>query len=265
MPFTSPMTKLGPLGSSIRRLFSTTAETNARQYRTVVQRQLKEQPQLYEGFERPRNLMIPKEIPQYPAYPYGESRIFKRADRGLYGGQVITFGNQISEMKNKSRRTWLPNVITKSIWSDALQKSVKMKLTARVLKTLTKEGGLDNYLTKEKPARVKELGLFGWQLRHDVLKAKKLAEQKQIKNYEILKNEKGEDVKVYFKGFYQGENVKLTVGKRKLLTKLFPVVKYNTPGHLTFSAFSVPRKTTTISDVLKECEQYKVDLKDVCL
>lgn len=45
-------------------------------------------------------------------------------------------------------------------------------MTAKVLKTISKEGGIDNYLTKEKSARIKELGPTGWKLRYRVLKEK---------------------------------------------------------------------------------------------
>ena len=44
-------------------------------------------------------------------------------------------------------------------------------MTAKVLKTISKEGGIDNYLTKE-GLRIKELGPTGWKLRYRVLKRK---------------------------------------------------------------------------------------------
>lgn len=42
---------------------------------------------------------------------------------------------------------------------------IKTRLTLRVLKTVRREGGIENYLLKSKPARVKELGPGGWNLR----------------------------------------------------------------------------------------------------
>ncbi|CAL9738503.1 hypothetical protein MOSE0_N12882 [Monosporozyma servazzii] len=112
---------------------------------------------------------MPNKIANYPDYPYGDSRIFKQSNTGLYGGSFIQFGNSISESKHKIRRKWYPNVIHKRLWSEALNKMVQLKLTTKVLRTISHEGGLDNYLCKDKPARIKELGPFGWKLRYDVL------------------------------------------------------------------------------------------------
>lgn len=240
------------------RLFSTSVQNSARAYKSVVNRQLKKTPEYQVGDLRSHKLYIPKEIAKYPAYPYGESRIFKRSDRGLYGGQVISFGNKISEMGNRNRRSWLPNVIVKSLWSESLNKIVKMKLTARVLRTITKEGGLDNYVTKDKEARIKELGLYGWRLRYDIMKAREAAARPPA--YEVVKKDDGSEVRVYYKGEYQGEQIQLTIGKRKLIEKLFPVVKMNTVGELKFGQFNVEHATKSIDELMKECEKLKVDL-----
>lgn len=240
------------------RAFSTSLGNNARAYKSVVNRQLKQKPEYKVGDARPNRLWIPKEVSKYPEYPYGEARIFKRADRGLYGGQVITFGNKVSEMGNRNRRTWLPNVVVKSLWSSALNRVIKMRVTARVLRTITKEGGLDNYVTKDKPARVKELGIFGWRLRYDILRAREAAARPAA--FEIVKKEDGSEVKVFYKGEYFGAPIQLTIGKRKLLEKLYPAVKLNTVGELKFGQFNVPRATKSVEEILKECESLKVDL-----
>lgn len=42
---------------------------------------------------------------------------------------------------------------------------VQTRVTSRVMRTIDKVGGLDNYLLGEKPARQKELGPWGWKLR----------------------------------------------------------------------------------------------------
>lgn len=62
----------------------------------------------------------------------------------------------------------------KKIWSDALQKELYIKMTRRVLRTIRKCGGLDNYLLSDKPGRIKELGVFGWQLRWQVMQTPKI-------------------------------------------------------------------------------------------
>lgn len=53
----------------------------------------------------------------------------------------------------------------KRLWSDGLGRFVQVKVRARVLRTIDKCGGLDEYLLGEKPGRVKELGVAGWGLR----------------------------------------------------------------------------------------------------
>lgn len=101
-----------------------------------------------------------------PPYPYGERRIYKQSNRGLYGSARIRFGNNVAEKhNNKSRRFWRPNVHIKAFYSPALGARVKTRLTLRVLKTIRREGGIENYLLKSKPARIKELGPGGWNLR----------------------------------------------------------------------------------------------------
>ena len=106
-----------------------------------------------------------------PPYPYGQKHFFKQADKGLYGGSIIQSGNKISKGKNKgkTRRTWKPNIRVEELWSAALQKKLKIKVQHRVLRTIKKVGGLDQYLLGDKPARIKELGVYGWKLRWRVM------------------------------------------------------------------------------------------------
>ncbi|KAL6717653.1 hypothetical protein ACLMJK_005568 [Lecanora helva] len=110
-----------------------------------------------------------------PPYPYGPSLNFKQANTGLYGGSTIQFGNIVSKQNAiKTRRTWHPNIHHKRLWSDALQKFVAVKVQARVLRTIDKVGGLDEYLLGNRPARIKELGVAGWRLRWEVMQTEKV-------------------------------------------------------------------------------------------
>lgn len=105
-----------------------------------------------------------------PPYPYGSSAWYKQSNFGLYGLQKIRFGNMVSERNEiKTRRYWRPNVQNKRLWSNALRKFVKTRVTARVLRTIDKVGGLDEYLLGEKAQRIKELGMGGWKLRWRVM------------------------------------------------------------------------------------------------
>lgn len=113
---------------------------------------------------------LPKHViskdPHIPDYPYGDHALFKQANKGLYGEQMIQFGNNVSrKTETKTRRKWTPNVLSKSLYSVALKKRIKLKVTANVMKTIDREGGLDEYLLKDSVQRIKELGPTGWALR----------------------------------------------------------------------------------------------------
>lgn len=66
------------------------------------------------------------------------SQPFKRSQLGIFQGKSKQYGNNVPFSKHKTRRTWLPNVQTKRIFSDALNQSVKLKVTTRALKTIKK-------------------------------------------------------------------------------------------------------------------------------
>lgn len=110
--------------------------------------------------------------PSVPPYPYAQPTHFKQSLSGLYGSQTIQFGNNVSEKNEiKTRRSWHPNIKRKWLYSEALGRKVRVKLSTRVLKTIDKVGGLDAYLTTGGPTRVKELGPYGWAMRWVVLTA----------------------------------------------------------------------------------------------
>ncbi|KAK9473110.1 mitochondrial 54S ribosomal protein bL28m [Dipodascopsis tothii] len=81
----------------------------------------------------------------------------------------MQYGNNIPESRSKTRRNWRLNILKKSLFSETLRQSIRVKVVASVLRTIRKEGGLDNYLTKDKAARIKQLGPKGWRLRYAVL------------------------------------------------------------------------------------------------
>ncbi|WYZ37631.1 hypothetical protein EsH8_II_001137 [Colletotrichum jinshuiense] len=113
-----------------------------------------------------------------PPYPYGPRLLYKQSNTGLYGLARIRRGHNISEKHNQvSTRTWRPNVHRKRLWSEALGVWVRTRLTTRVLRTVRKEGGLDAYVTKNKAARVKELGPGGWKLRWLVMQTSSFRER----------------------------------------------------------------------------------------
>eukprot|EP00884_Botryococcus_braunii_P009833 jgi/Botrbrau1/18851/Bobra.177_2s0013.1 len=71
----------------------------------------------------------------------------KRANRALWAGKRIMFGNKISEDGgNKSRRKWLPNVQNKRLYSEVLDDLLQLRVTTTALRCIDKAGGLDEYL-----------------------------------------------------------------------------------------------------------------------
>ncbi|KAK7752946.1 hypothetical protein SLS62_005105 [Diatrype stigma] len=118
--------------------------------------------------QKPSHLTVPKE--DVPAYPYGPFLTYKQRNEGLFGRSKIRFGNTVSEKYDrKSRTTWLPNRHTKRLWSPALQHFIRTRLTASVLRTIDRLGGIDEYLLGSKQKRVRELGPAGWALRWKII------------------------------------------------------------------------------------------------
>ncbi|KEQ71251.1 hypothetical protein M436DRAFT_11956, partial [Aureobasidium namibiae CBS 147.97] len=108
-----------------------------------------------------------------PPYPHGPARWFKQSDKGLYGGQRIQFGNNVSRKTEiKTRRSWYPNIKRKALFSKALNRRIRVRVSTRVMRTIDKVGGLDEYLLGDKSARIKALGMEGWRLRCMIMATK---------------------------------------------------------------------------------------------
>ncbi|KAL8850423.1 MAG: hypothetical protein Q9221_004655 [Calogaya cf. arnoldii] len=147
---------LQPLCQSIPRTFSTTTQSLARPSRSALR-------------HRHRDI---------PTYPHGPSLIYQQSNFGLYGNVKPQFGNKVSEKNEiKTRRKWEPNIHDKRLWSVALGKYVQVRVQARVLRTIDKVGGLDEYLLGESPARIKELGMEGWKMRWRLLQDRGVKER----------------------------------------------------------------------------------------
>ena len=71
---------------------------------------------------------------------------FKRAQRGLFAGEHIRFGDTVSEFGNRNRRTWKPNVQRITLWSETLGERVRLRVTTTALGLIDKAGGLDMYV-----------------------------------------------------------------------------------------------------------------------
>ena len=65
-------------------------------------------------------------------------------------GKNVMSGNNVSHAKNKTKRKFLPNLQNVKFFSKTLDKYISLKVCVRALKSVEKNGGLDDYLTKTK-------------------------------------------------------------------------------------------------------------------
>lgn len=61
-------------------------------------------------------------------------------------GRITGFGHRVAHCNKKTKRVFQVNMISKRIWVPSLAKFVRVKLSARGLKTLDKNGA-DSLLT----------------------------------------------------------------------------------------------------------------------
>ncbi len=69
-------------------------------------------------------------------------------------GKGPATGNNVSKANNRTRRRFLPNIQTASIMSDALGKAIRLKVSARAIRTIEHSGGLDAYLLKTSDSKL---------------------------------------------------------------------------------------------------------------
>lgn len=74
-------------------------------------------------------------------------------------GKGVMTGNTVSHALNRSRRRFLPNLINVSLLSDALGRTVKLRISAAALRTVEHRGGLDAFLVKAKDEELSPLAL----------------------------------------------------------------------------------------------------------
>jgi len=63
-------------------------------------------------------------------------------------GKGRLVGHNVSHANNKTKRTFLPNLQNVTLISEALQRSVKLRVSTHGLRSLEHVGGLDNWLAK---------------------------------------------------------------------------------------------------------------------
>lgn len=63
-------------------------------------------------------------------------------------GKGPMVGNNVSHAVNRTRRRFLPNLLNVSLISDALGRTVKLRISANALRSVEHRGGLDAFLVK---------------------------------------------------------------------------------------------------------------------
>jgi large subunit ribosomal protein L28 len=87
-------------------------------------------------------------------------------------GKTRQIGHKVSHSNRKTKRRFLPNLLNVTLLSDALGRSVRMRISANALRTVDHRGGLDAFLMK---ARDSELSPRGLELKRQVAKKRKAA------------------------------------------------------------------------------------------
>ncbi|HEY1361306.1 MAG TPA: 50S ribosomal protein L28 [Xanthobacteraceae bacterium] len=77
----------------------------------------------------------------------------RRCDLTRKAAQV---GHRVSHSNIKTKRRFLPNLLNVTLISETLGRSVRLRVSAKALKTVDHRGGLDAYLIKAKDDELSE-------------------------------------------------------------------------------------------------------------
>ena len=86
-------------------------------------------------------------------------------------GSKVGVGNKVSHSNRHTKRTFRPNLQTKTYTSTILGRTVTLTLTTRAIRTLDKYNGLDGYMSQVKNKAVREnFSTFARQIRTAIVK-----------------------------------------------------------------------------------------------
>ncbi len=69
-------------------------------------------------------------------------------------GKAVQSGNLVSHSNHKTRTRFLPNLCNVTLASEALQRSIRLRVAAASLRTVEHRGGLDAFLLKARDAEL---------------------------------------------------------------------------------------------------------------
>ena len=87
-------------------------------------------------------------------------------------GKAAQTGHKVSHSNRKTKRRFLPNLCNVTFISDALNRSVKLRVSANALKSVDHRGGLDAFLLK---AKDEELSREALNLKREIVKKRAAA------------------------------------------------------------------------------------------
>ena len=90
----------------------------------------------------------------------------RRCELTAKGPQV---GHKVSHSNIKTKRRFLPNLLNVTLMSDALGRSVRLRISANALKSVDHRGGLDAFLAK---ASDDDLSVKALRLKREIEKKK---------------------------------------------------------------------------------------------
>ena len=74
-------------------------------------------------------------------------------------GKTRQIGHKVSHSNRKTKRRFLPNLLNVTMMSEALGRSVRLRVSAHALRSVDHRGGLDAYLIKAKDTELSERAL----------------------------------------------------------------------------------------------------------
>lgn len=84
-------------------------------------------------------------------------------------GKKPMVGHNVSHANNRTKRRFLPNLISATVASDALGRDVRLRISTNALRTIDKKGGLDAFLMS---ARDEALSPRARRLKREIAKTK---------------------------------------------------------------------------------------------
>ncbi|PWB80071.1 MAG: 50S ribosomal protein L28 [Methylocystaceae bacterium] len=71
-------------------------------------------------------------------------------------GKGVQTGNLVSHSNRKTRTRFLPNLVNVTLASDALARSVRLRVSAAALRSVEHRGGLDAFLAKARDTELSD-------------------------------------------------------------------------------------------------------------